>query len=214
MIAPSILSADFLHLDRDIRMLDASGADLIHLDIMDGTFVPNISFGFPVIEAVSKIAQTPMDAHLMVVHPERWFKRLADAGVRMTSFHQEAARSATSDHIKAIHDLGMKAGVAIDPDVPVRRLFKYVGEADYFVIMSVFAGFGGQKFIYESLDRVAALRRELDRQGASALIEIDGGVTLDNAKAIKESGADILVAGSTVFKSADPAATIAELGNI
>ena len=213
MIAPSLLSADFLHLENDVRMIDGC-SDLLHLDIMDGSFVPNISFGFPVVDAVAKVAQKPLDAHLMTVHPERWFSRLASAGVRMVSFHLEAAHGKASDNIKALHDLGVKAGVVINPDIPVKKLFKYVGEADYLVIMSVFAGFAGQKFIYESLDRTAALRDEIIRTGASTLIEVDGGVTLDNAKAIKEAGADILVAGSTVFKSADPAAMVAALRNI
>lgn len=209
-IAPSILAADFLNLGRDIELLN-NQADIIHLDVMDGTLVPNISFGFSVIDHVSKVARIPMDAHLMVVHPERWFERLAKDGVSMVSFHLEAAGRNTSKFIDTIHSLGMKAGVAINPDVPVDKLFKYVGKADYFLIMTVFAGFGGQKFIYESLDRAKRLSDEIDSRGASSLIEVDGGVSLDNALSLKESGVDILVAGSTVFRSDDPAATIREL---
>lgn len=209
-IAPSILAADFLNLGRDIELLN-NQADIIHLDVMDGTLVPNISFGFSVIDHVSKVARIPMDAHLMVVHPERWFERLAKDGVSMVSFHLEAAGRNTSKFIDTIHFLGMKAGVAINPDVPVEKLFKYVGKADYFLIMTVFAGFGGQKFIYESLDRAKRLSDEIDSRGASSLIEVDGGVSLDNALSLKESGVDILVAGSTVFRSDDPAATIREL---
>ncbi len=209
-IAPSILAADFLNLGRDIELLN-NQADIIHLDVMDGTLVPNISFGFSVIDHVSKVARIPMDAHLMVVHPERWFERLAKDGVSMVSFHLEAAGRNTSKFIDTIHSLGMKAGVAINPDVPVEKLFKYVGKADYFLIMTVFAGFGGQKFIYESLDRAKRLSDEIDSRGASSLIEVDGGVSLDNALSLKESGVDILVAGSTVFRSDDPAATIREL---
>lgn len=209
-IAPSILAADFLNLGRDIELLN-NQADIIHLDVMDGTLVPNISFGFSVIDHVSKVARIPMDAHLMVVHPERWFERLAKDGVSMVSFHLEAAGRNTSKFIDTIHSLGMKAGVAINPDVPVEKLFKYVGKADYFLIMTVFAGFGGQKFIYKSLDRAKRLSDEIDSRGASSLIEVDGGVSLDNALSLKESGVDILVAGSTVFRSDDPAATIREL---
>lgn len=209
-IAPSILAADFLNLGRDIELLN-NQADIIHLDVMDGTLVPNISFGFSVIDHVSKVARIPMDAHLMVVHPERWFERLAKDGVSMVSFHLEAAGRNTSKFIDTIHSLRMKAGVAINPDVPVEKLFKYVGKADYFLIMTVFAGFGGQKFIYESLDRAKRLSDEIDSRGASSLIEVDGGVSLDNALSLKESGVDILVAGSTVFRSDDPAATIREL---
>jgi len=206
-VAPSVLSADFLNLGRDISMLN-SAADIIHLDIMDGTFVPNISFGFPVCEAISRQAKIPMDAHLMVVHPERWFERLAGMGVKMCSFHLEAAGRNTARYIGQIQSLGMKAGVAIDPDVDVRKLFPYVGKADFFLIMSVFAGFGGQKFIYESIDRIAALRKKISSDGASSLIEVDGGVAPDNIAALKEAGVDIAVAGSSVFKSDNPSATI------
>ena len=207
LVAPSLLSADFLHLESDVRMLNEN-ADWIHLDVMDGTFVPNISFGFSVLDAVAGIASKPMDAHLMVVHPERWFKRLAEDGMYSVSFHLEAAGRRTAANIEAIQALGMKAGVVINPDVPVRRLFPYIGKADFFLIMSVFAGFGGQKFIYESIDRVAELRAEIQKRGCKALIQVDGGVSESNAAALREAGADVVVAGSSVFKSQDPAATI------
>lgn len=206
-IAPSILSADFLHLSDDIRMLNDS-ADYIHLDIMDGTFVPNISFGFSVLDQLGKDSRIPMDAHLMVVEPDRWFERLAADGVSLVSFHLEAAGRKTNANIRKIHELGMKAGVAIDPDVPVEKLFPYIGKADFFVIMSVFAGFGGQKFIYESLDRVATLKKAIARRGAETLIEVDGGVSPANSASLREAGADILVAGSAVFKSDNPSQTI------
>jgi len=206
-VAPSVLSADFLNLQQDIQMLNQS-ADIIHLDIMDGTFVPNISFGFPVCEAISKVASIPLDAHLMVVHPERWFGRLADMGVKMCSFHLEAAGRNTGKYIRMIHELGMQAGVAIDPDVDVKRLFPYIGKADFLLIMSVFAGFGGQKFIYESLDRITALRSIIDKRHSKTLIEVDGGVSSDNIVALKEAGIDIAVAGSSVFKSKNPVETI------
>lgn len=209
-IAPSILSADFANLGRDIEMLNGS-ADLIHLDIMDGTFVPNISFGFPVVETVSKIATIPMDAHLMVVHPERWVKRCAELGVKMMSFHQEAAGEDTASILADIHANGMKAGLVINPDIPVENLFPYIGQADYFLIMSVFAGFGGQKFMPESLDRIKALKAELKRRGNDAPIEVDGGVSEENALLLKEAGASIFVAGSSVFKADDPAQAIARL---
>lgn len=211
-IAPSILAADFLELGKDIAVLNA-GADLVHLDVMDGTFVPNISFGFPVIEAVTKAARIPSDAHFMVTNPEKWVERCAGAGVAMMSFHLEAAGRRTRAILRDIRSRGMKAGIAINPDVPVEKLFPYIGAADYFLIMSVFAGFGGQKFIYESLDRVSQLKQKLTRRGDRALIEVDGGVNDGNAAALAEAGADILVAGSSVFRSEDPAKAISALRN-
>ena len=209
-IAPSILAADFLHLEKDIQLINRCG-DVIHLDVMDGTLVPNISFGFSVIDQVARIATAPMDAHLMVVHPERWFGKLAKDGVQMCSFHYEAAGSHTAHYIDRLHELGLQAGVAINPDLPVKKLFPFIGKADYFLIMSVFAGFGGQKFIYESLDRVAALRSEIERRGAKGLIEIDGGVYEGNVRAVEEAGVDLAVAGSAVFGAPDPEAAIKAL---
>ena len=209
-IAPSILAADFLRLEKDIQLVNRCG-DVIHLDVMDGTLVPNISFGFSVIDHVARIATAPMDAHLMVVHPERWFEKIAKDGVQMCSFHYEAARRNTSRFIARLHELGLKAGVAINPDVPVEKLFPYIGKADYFLVMSVFAGFGGQKFIYESLDRVAKLRAEIEKRRAKAIIEIDGGINLGNARAVEEAGVDLAVAGSSVFGAEDPAAAISAL---
>ena len=152
-----------------------------------------------------------MDVHLMVVHPERWFEKIAKDGVQMCSFHYEAARRNTSRFIARLHELGLKAGVVINPDVPVEKLFPYIGKADYFLVMSVFAGFGGQKFIYESLDRVAKLRAEIGKRGAKAIIEIDGGINLGNARAVEEAGVDLAVAGSSVFGAEDPAAAISAL---
>ena len=209
-IAPSVLAADFLHLEKDIQLVNRCG-DVIHLDVMDGTLVPNISFGFSVIDQVAKIATAPMDVHLMVVHPERWFEKVAKDGVKMCSFHLEAAGRSTARHLARIKELGMLAGVAINPDIPVSRLFPYIGKADFFLIMSVFAGFGGQKFIYESLDRVAALKAEIDRRGAQALIEIDGGINVGNAAAVREAGVGLAVAGSSVFGAPDPEAAIKAL---
>ena len=211
-IAPSILSADFSELGKDIKMLNRC-ADLIHLDIMDGTFVPNISFGFPVVEAVSRSATIPMDAHFMVVHPERWVDRCADLGVAMMSFHLEAAGEDSAKILESIRAKGMKAGLVINPDIPVERLFPFIGKADYFLIMSVFAGFGGQKFIPESLGRIAALKAELQRLGNDAPIEVDGGVGPANAAALRQAGASIFVAGSSVFNADDPCEAVAQLRN-
>ncbi|MBP9997692.1 MAG: ribulose-phosphate 3-epimerase [Bacteroidales bacterium] len=209
-IAPSVLAADFMNLGKDIEMLN-NCADVIHLDVMDGTLVPNISFGFSVIDQLGKIARIPMDAHLMVVHPERWFENLKKDGVSMVSFHYEAAGEDTANHIETIHSLGMKAGVAINPDMPVETLFPYIGKADYFLVMSVFAGFGGQKFIEESLERVARLRKELDARGYDSIIEIDGGINAGNIKAVKEAGADLIVAGSSVFRAEKPEEAVSAL---
>lgn len=206
-VAPSILAADFLNLGKDIQMLN-SCADLIHLDVMDGALVPNISFGFPVVDAVAGIATIPMDAHLMIEHPERYFERFAQSGVQMLSFHYEAAKSQTRKRLREVKALGMKAGLAINPDVPVSKLFPYIGEADFFLVMSVFAGFGGQKFIYETIDRIAALSAEIAKRGESTPIEVDGGVSASNAAALKEAGASIFVAGSSVFKASDPAKAV------
>ena len=209
-VSPSILTADFLHLEKDVKMID-SCADYLHLDIMDGTLVPNISFGFPVVEAVSNAVSIPLDAHLMVVNPQKWFSRLAELGVDMLSFHLEATGWKTSSAIRAANKLGMKVGLAINPDVPVEKLFKYIGKVDFFLIMSVFAGFGGQKFIYETIDRVSKLRAEIVRKGASTLIEVDGGVDLSNVSTLAKAGVDIVVAGSAVLSSPDPIATVRAL---
>ena len=209
-VAPSILTADFLHLEKELKAIDKD-SDYIHLDIMDGTLVPNISFGFPVIEAVAKAVSKPMDAHLMVVNPDKWFEKLASLGVQMVSFHLEASGRKTAENLQKAQKLGMKAGIAINPDVPVEKLYRYIGKADFFLIMSVFAGFGGQKFIYESLDRVGKLKAELLKKGSPALIEVDGGVGLSNAAALREAGADIVVAGSAVLGADNRAATIRAL---
>lgn len=212
-VAPSILSADFLHLGQEISFLNAH-ADLIHLDVMDGTFVPNLSFGFPVIEAVSKTAELPLDIHLMIVNPDKYFERFVKAGASMISFHLEAAEDAGKDAaewLRLIRSMGVRAGLAIDPDVPVEKLFPYIEEVDFFVIMSVFAGFGGQKFIEATLDRVAALRKAIDEQGISKDIEVDGGVSASNAGKLSKAGATILVAGNSVFRSDNRAQVIDEI---
>jgi ribulose-phosphate 3-epimerase len=212
-IAPSILSADFLHLDKDVEMVNAN-ADLFHLDVMDGTFVPNISFGFPVIEAIAKKAEIPMDIHLMIVHPEKYFERFAGTGASMISFHLEAAEQEGADVrslLQKLKDCGVKAGLVINPDIPVERLFPYVQDADFFLIMSVFAGFGGQKFIETTYERIHKLKDELVRTGSKAFIEVDGGVSTANSARLAAEGASVLVAGSSVFRAADPAKEIRAL---
>ncbi len=212
-VAPSILSGNFLNLEPDLRMVNAN-AELLHVDVMDGTFVPNISFGFPVMAAMAKVVTVPMDVHLMIVNPDKYIERFAKAGAQMISFHLEAAQDAGKDPagiIGMIHGLGVKAGLAIDPDVPVEDLFPYIGDVDFFLIMSVFAGFGGQKFIKESVDRVARLRKEMERLGIVKDIEVDGGVSAANSRLLEEAGATILVAGSSVFNASDPAKAIEDI---
>ena len=210
-IAPSLLSANFLNLEKDVEMVNRY-ADLFHLDIMDGTFVPNISFGFPVVEAVAARATKPLDVHLMIVHPEKYVERFARAGARMISFHYEAALEGSAALIETIRGMGVQAGIVINPDCPVQAIFPYLPQVDFVLLMSVFAGFGGQKFIPESLERIAAVRAELDRRGRKDVpIEVDGGIGPKNAAAVRKAGAGILVAGSAVFKAPDPAQAIAAM---
>ena len=210
LIAPSILAADFLHLAKDVETVNAH-ADIFHLDIMDGTFVPNISFGFPVVEAIAREARKPMDVHLMIVHPEKYVERFAKVGASMISFHYEAALDESDAVIDLIHSFDVKAGIVINPDCPVEKVFPFLGKVDYVLLMSVFAGFGGQKFIEDTYGRVRAVKAELERIGSPALIEVDGGVSPKNAGRLAKAGVDILVAGSAVFKSEDPAAAVAAL---
>ncbi|MGM9790015.1 MAG: ribulose-phosphate 3-epimerase [Candidatus Cryptobacteroides sp.] len=209
-IAPSMLSADFLHLAKDVEMVDAN-ADIFHLDIMDGVLVPNLSYGFPVVEAIARLAVKPLDVHLMIVEPYKYIERFAKTGASMISFHLEAARKACRDACEILDQIrshGVRAGIAINPDIPVEDLFPYLEKADFILVMSVFAGFGGQKFIETTYDRVRTLKSEITRRGLDCEIEVDGGVSPSNAAALAEAGADILVAGSSVFKAADPAGAI------
>ena len=210
LVAPSLLAADFLHLSKDVETVNRYG-DIIHLDIMDGTFVPNISFGFPVVEAVAREARKPMDVHLMIVHPEKYVERFAKTGAAMISFHWEAAQAESDKVIELIHSFNVKAGIVINPDCPVENIFPYLGKVDYVLLMSVFAGFGGQKLIETTYDRVRTVRKELKRIGSKALIEVDGGVTTENAARLAKAGVDITVAGSAVFRAEDPAAAVAAL---
>ncbi len=212
-IAPSILSADFLRLGEEVQILN-DAADMIHVDVMDGSFVPNISMGIVVAQAVSSAARIPMDVHLMVVHPEKWIEPFAKAGAGLISFHLEAALSAGTDPgelLRRTRSLGVRAGLAFNPDVPLEDVVPYIADADYLLVMSVFAGFSGQRFIPETTGKVAALRSEIIRQGAQCQIEVDGGVSPDNAGELHDAGADILVAASSIYRHADRASAIKAL---
>jgi ribulose-phosphate 3-epimerase len=210
LIAPSLLSANFLHLEADCRMLNESQADWYHLDVMDGRFVPNISFGPMLIDFFRKATTKYLDVHLMIEEPEKYVEAFHRAGANGITVHLEACRH-LHRNLQQIRSLGIKAGVAINPHTPVDSLSDILQEADLVCIMSVNPGFGGQQFIPHTLEKVRQLRKRIDALQLSTLIEIDGGVTLDNASALIEAGAHVLVAGNTVFKSADPKATISAL---
>ncbi len=197
-----MLAADFLHLEKDVEMVN-NYADLFHLDIMDGVFVPNLSYGFPVVEAIASMAKKPLDVHLMIVHPENYVKRFAEIGAGMISFHLNATENPDAV-LATIRESGAKAGLVINPDIPVESLYPHLKNCDYILLMSVFAGFGGQKFIEDTYQRVRTLKAEIDRQGLSIPIEVDGGVSASNAAALVEAGAEMLVAGSAVFKAESP----------
>lgn len=210
IISPSLLSADFLDLKKDIEMINRSEADWLHLDIMDGVFVPNISFGFPVIEAVAKACKKPLDVHLMIVHPENYIKQVAATGAMIMNVHYEAC---THLHrtIQEIHAAGMKAAVTLNPATPVCMLEDIINDVEMVLLMSVNPGFGGQKFIGNTLNKVKRLRQLIDEAGSKALIEVDGGVQAETAPLLVKAGADVLVSGSYIFKAADPIATIHSL---
>ena len=197
-----MLSADFLRLAGDVEFVNRH-ADIFHLDIMDGVFVPNISYGFPVVEAIASAAAKPMDAHLMIVEPERYVERFAGCGVDMLSFHLNASKDPAGT-VELIRSHGVKAGIAINPDIPVESLFPYLGICDFVLVMSVFAGFGGQKFIEDTYSRIGKVKQEILRRNLSCLVEVDGGVSGKNAAELKAAGADMLVAGSAVFRAPDP----------
>ena len=210
IIAPSLLASNFLRLEEECKMLNESQADWFHLDVMDGRFVPNISFGLPVIEQIRKATQKVCDVHLMILEPERYAEAFKAAGADILSVHFETCPH-LHRNIQQIKSLGMKAGVAINPHTPVALLQDILGDIDLVCMMSVNPGFGGQKFIPRTLDKIRELRQMIDSHKLDVKIEIDGGVTMENAKSIIDAGADVLVAGSTVFHSPDPIATIRQL---
>ncbi len=210
LVSPSILAADFLNLGRDIEMLNSSDADMIHCDVMDGVFVPNISFGFPVIKQVASIATKPLDVHLMIVNPQNYIGTVRDAGAALMNVHQEACVHLHRT-ICAIKDAGMKAAVTLNPSTPVEMLEDVIDELDMVLLMSVNPGFGGQKFIENTLKKIRRLRAMIEVSQSNALIEIDGGVNANTAPKLAEAGADVLVAGSYVFNAADPHAAIHSL---
>ena len=210
LISPSLLSADFLNLGKDIEMLNQSEADWIHVDVMDGVFVPNISFGFPVMDAISPLSKKPLDVHMMIVHPEHYISEVARAGAYIMNVHYEACPHLNRT-IQEIHAAGMKAGITINPATPVCMLEDIICDVDLVLIMSVNPGFGRQKFIENSLKKIKQLRQMIDECDKDVLIEVDGGINKDTAPRLVQAGADVLVSGSYIFKSSDPAATIKEM---
>ena len=209
-IAPSVLSADFGCLREEIECINHSEADLLHVDVMDGVFVPNISFGFPLMKPMQKYSEKPLDVHLMIVHPEKYVERFCDAGAWSVGFHLEAVED-PMPIVQQIRKKGVRTCITINPDIPLERLLPYIGEVDMVLLMSVFAGFGGQAFIPETLDRIRIVRHEIDALGLPTMIEVDGGIHAGNAQQVFAAGADVLVAGSAVFGRKDRHKAVHEL---
>lgn len=212
MIAPSLLSANFANLEKDIEMLNTSEADWLHLDIMDGVFVPNISFGLPIVSAVKKLTNKPLDVHLMIVKPENYFEAFAQAGADYISFHIEASTHVHRS-IQLLKKLGVKAGVVLNPHTPVSLLEEVIEDLDYVLLMSVNPGYGGQKFIEKTFKKIEKLKLLIKESGSKALIQVDGGVNTENAQALYEAGADVLVAGNAVFSAENPTSAISKIRN-
>lgn len=212
MIAPSLLSANFANLEKDIQMLNKSEADWIHLDIMDGVFVPNISFGLPVVSAIKKLTNKPLDAHLMIVKPENYFEAFVSAGADWISFHLEASMHVHRS-IQLLKKLGVKAGIVLNPHTSVSLLEDSITDLDYVLLMSVNPGFGGQKFIEHTFNKIEQLKKLIKQSGSKALIQVDGGVNTTNAKALYQAGADVLVAGNAVFAAEYPTEAISKIRN-
>ena len=213
MLAPSLLAADFGNLEKEMSWFNQSRADWLHLDIMDGVFVPNISFGFPVLKAVAKLCQKPLDVHLMIVQPEKFIGEVKALGAYMMNVHYEACPH-LHRVLGQIHEAGMKAGVTLNPSTPVCVLEDIIQDADMVLLMSVNPGFGGQKFIEHTIDKVKSLRSLIERTGSHALIEIDGGVNMETGRRLRQAGADVLVAGSAVFGAPDPLKAAANLASL
>ncbi|NJN26864.1 MAG: ribulose-phosphate 3-epimerase [Cyclobacteriaceae bacterium] len=215
LIAPSILNSDFLLLGDTVQMLNESETDWIHLDVMDGSFVPNISFGIPIVEAVKKTAKKPLDVHLMIVNPEKYIEGFRQAGADIINIHYEACQQKNLKSIlRTIRDTGARPALAIKPDTPVSAVFDYAEYIDMVLVMSVFPGFGGQQFMEESYERIARLRSFFNDNNMDTLIQVDGGVSPGNIARLKSAGADVMVVGSVIFKSASPSNTISELKSL
>ena len=213
IISPSLLAADFLNLGKEIEMINKSEADWLHLDIMDGVFVPNISFGFPILEAIKPVCQKPLDVHLMIVEPQKFIPEVAASGAYLMNVHYEACTHLNRT-VNAIKEAGMKAGVTLNPHTPVSVLEDIIGDVDMVLLMSVNPGFGGQKFIENTVSKTARLKDLILSKGSSALIQIDGGINLETGRRVVEAGADALVAGNFVFRASNPMAVIKELKQI